>query len=163
MTYPSDEFLNTIYLFLLDIGAKNDIGTTKAEKSSYVKRFYEKICAQNPLFPKNNESKVWATWMSDVISGKAPRRGNNLSAMLICFNDWIKLNAHDYLPKVTPQYATEDTYGSIESWPDSVLVNQLAIIKQIGDGSVDWLNGMRGARGYLGRLKAESQKRGISA
>lgn len=160
MATHSDNTLRMLYHFLVDIGAKPDL-VSKDERRDYMVRLYDTICTDNPMFPKEDESKVWASWTTAVLNGSAGRRGNNLSALLQCFNDWIRREMPRFRP--APDYEIQDnTPTKLEGWTDEMLLDQLSIIKRVGEGSTAWLGALRGTDSYLNRLHKEINKRKLT-
>lgn len=160
MTSHSDQTLRTLYFFLCDIGAKPDL-SDKKELRLYMERFYDNLYTDNPMFPKDRpESKVWAQWMSSVMDGKAMRKGNNMSAMLQCFNNWARTNIsrQPIKPDIQGERAVD---GPLEEWPNDVLLNQIAVIERMGNNAGAWLRGAKGAASWVGRIEAEIEKRGL--
>ena len=161
---PDRQILNTLYMFLVDIGMKPTSDTPEG-KQDWVKRFYDIVKTKNPLFPTDvPEGKVWGAFTAAVFEGKAQRRGQNIGALRESFDNWIRQEMPKLKPKPPPieNTHTQDVYGRLEQWPDNVLIGQIRTIRSIGAGSNAWLAGTKGARGYCARIIAELTKRGIN-
>jgi hypothetical protein len=168
--------IDGIYHFLQDIGAKNDIPADKTEAKNYVIRIHEQLAINNPIFPSEVEfSKIYNAWMADVIYGRSVRKGNNVSALVICLNDWIQLNSHLFHSK--PESKPQQLPDRLENWDDDTIRNQLLTLKQIAgeDDTTEtrpgkksqsgrgWLMALYaiGGKGYTYRLSQEAKRRGI--
>lgn len=124
--------LNTIYLFLNDIGAKRTIPTeTKQATQQYIIRLHEALTVLNPKFREDLIfDEVYPLFFMDVIYERAQRNGNNISSLCICFNKWLSDNSQKFeqeeqKPKV------EKPSTPVESFDDHTLTNLYQIITKL--------------------------------
>lgn len=155
--YPK-EVMNALYLFLVDIGAKNEIPD---DRKSYLIRLHEAISINNPVYPEDvNFDEIYPKFFNDVITGKAKRYGNNLSALVQCFNSWYQLNSHRYIEhKIIATPSNDSESGRrIEQWSDESInsaYNTLAMIY----GDYRELEIFKSTKGQIARLKREYETR----
>lgn len=158
--------LNMLYKFLVDIGANRDLPDDKLQLKQYLIRLHETITLKNGMFPIYAEfTKIYKSWMDDVIFGKIGRNGNNISALARCFNEWYKANAVNWIGVEHKGEQVERTSGrgteTIEKMPDEELLKILKIIDRIGGNDMGSLFNTTKAMSYCNRVLEECKKRGL--
>lgn len=152
--------LNTLYIFLIDIGAKRTIPIDLNEKRTYLIRLHESMTTKNPMFnPDIPFSEIYPQFFTDVLYEKTSRSGNNISALSVCFNNWYKENAKEYLPKNEPQIVKDSTNGTVEDLSDQELTNIYSTIMLLNSNGLKSLFDSQKADSYFKRVKEEYEKR----
>lgn len=124
--------LNTIYLFLNDIGAKRTIPTeTKQATQQYIIRLHEALTVLNPRFREDLFfDEVYPLFFMDVIYERAQRNGNNISSLCICFNKWLSDNSQKFKEE-EQKLKKEAPSTPVESFDDNTLSNLYQIITKL--------------------------------
>lgn len=147
--------LNTLYDFHQDIGAVKELPTNRADGLNYLVRLHETIAVNNPIFPDDILfDLIYADWMMDVVYERAPRKGNNISALARCFNEWYKINAINYIKAAPITYTNSSK--KVEQFDNNTIQRQYQIIKMLNGNSMDGgLFATGGAKSYFKRIKQE--------
>lgn len=152
--------LNTLYIFLVDIGAKRTIPIDLTEKRAYLIRLHESMTTKNPMFnPNIFFSDIYPKFFMDVLYEKTSRSGNNISALSVCFNNWYKENAKDFLPTNQPQVVKKDSVGTVEDLSDQELTNIYSTIMLLNSNGLKSLFDSQKADSYFKRIKEEYERR----
>ena len=151
--------LNLLYDFHQDIGALKELPTERAAGVRYLIRLHETITVNNQIFPDTVRfDTIYADWMMDVIYEKAQRKGNNISALARCFNEWYKTNAINYIQSETFSHGYSNK--SVQQFDDDTIIRQYEIIKMLNNNNMDsGLFATGGAKSYFKRIKLEFNKR----
>jgi hypothetical protein len=147
--------LNLLYDFHTDIGAVKELPNSREEGLSYLVRLHETIAVNNIIFPDDVRfEKIYADWMLDVVYERAPRKGNNISALARCFNEWYKINAINYIKAAPITYTNSSK--KVEQFDNDTIQRQYQIIKMLNGNSIDsGLFATGGAKSYFKRIKQE--------
>jgi len=152
--------LNTLYIFLVDIGAKRTIPIDLTEKRAYLIRLHESMTTKNPMFNPNIPfADIYPKFFMDVLYEKTSRSGNNISALSVCFNNWYKENAKNYLPTNQPEVVKKYSSGTIEDLSDQELSNIYSTIMLLNSNGLKSLFDSQKADSYFKRIKEEYDKR----
>lgn len=153
------EMMNTLFGFMHDIGAKNELPYEKEKIQKYLIRLHEVLMVENPMIPDDIPfTDIYPQFMMDVIYNKAQRHGNNISALAYCFNEWYKKNADNYLKKKEFHKPVKAT--RLESWDDKTIHDLYQTVMMLTrNNTIDGIWKMKGGESFFGRLKAEFQKR----
>lgn len=152
--------LNTIYLFLSDIGAKRTVPTeTKQATQQYIIRLHEALTVLNPKFREDLIfEEVYPLFFMDVIYERAQRNGNNISSLCICFNKWLSDNALKFQKEEqVPKTQSEST--PVESFDDHTLSNLYEIITKLYGYNEIGLKNIDGIDKFTTRVIHEYRRR----
>ena len=166
---PDRDLMNTIYRFLFDIGARNEIPTDKNESQAYLIRWHEALI-RSPHWPEKVPFyEVYAKFMSEMLNGSIDRKGNNIQAIVMAFQRWVDLKGgkdkiwpHLQPKTLQPVSYDDDVTGRLETWPDEVLIQQAETISMIWGSSIGRLAESLGANHYRRRIYQEMNRRGIT-
>lgn len=152
--------LNTIYKFHIDIGASKELPTDKRTLQSYLIRLHETITVNNPIYPEDVEfDTIYPSWMMAVIYEEAKRNGNNISALARCFNEWYKINAHQYIKSTAPSYSNSSN-RTVADFSNAEIARQYDLILMLNENNLNTgLFGSTGAKSYFNRVKEEYIRR----
>lgn len=177
------EMLNAIYLFLIDIGASRDIPESEGPRKAFIQRVHESLSVNNPFYPEDIPFHVvYPRFFSVVINNQVERRGNNISALVGAFKNWISNprvteELYETWYRIEPSAAPKQLQSAVpgetpdeietnriiegqpvEKWPDSVLKEQLQTIQRIF-GQLEEV--MPSTSGYRKQVIQEAKNRGL--
>ena len=162
------DLLNELYKFLVDIGANRELPEDKPALKQYLIRLHETIAIKNGMFPLYSPFlDIYKAWMSDVVYGKIGRNGNNISALVRCFNEWYKINAATWINNGSPDLQVERASGKgpsgkrVEEMDDDQLVSLLQTLEKIGGSDMKSLFNTTGSESFTNRVLEECKKRGL--
>jgi hypothetical protein len=156
--------INTIYVWLKDIGAHNEIPADKEKKRDYVLRVHEYLTVLNDRYPMDlSFYDCYAKFFKATISGDASRKGNNIAALVQCLNEWLPKAFQKKGKELTPliNRAEDDRLiqgVSVEKFPDHIILSQFRQIETIFG---DLNNLFPNAKGYMHKIKEEAISRGL--
>jgi len=153
------DMMNSLFAFMHDIGAKNELPYEKSKTQQYLIRLHETIMVNNPMIPNDLDFRdIYPSFMMDVIYNKAKRNGNNISALAYCFNEWYKTNAEKFLQskqEVKPVKSTK-----LEAWDDKTIHDLYqTVVMLTKHNMIDGIWKMKGGESFFGRLKREFDNR----
>jgi hypothetical protein len=153
------EMMNTLFGFMHDIGAKNELPYEKDKIQKYLIRLHEVLMVENNMIPDDIPfTDIYPQFMMDVIYNKAKRHGNNISAIAYCFNEWFKINADKYLIK--KDFTKETKSTKLEAWDDKTIHDLYqTVVMLTRNNMIDGIWKMKGGDSFFGRLKTEFHKR----
>jgi len=185
--YPKPErpATDSLYEMYLKIGALNELPSDKDQISSFLSELWVALFYENHLVPQDIPGDIVVSEFTKAfVSGRAPRRGNNMAAIVTAFNDWIVSSGvrdrlyetrNKYYPQKKPKELPRQTTPidetdhermisgeKVENWPDETIVDQHKKINQVmGNESFDqWMSGLNG-KGYIKRIFNEAERRGL--
>lgn len=180
--------IETVQWFLTDIGAEKHLSKEENQRLTELKRFHEKLSVDNHAFPENIPFHIiYPCFFTAVVNNSVERKGNNVSAIIGAFRQWIALPDQldklqkayrdeypDEQPKSLPErtsYSDDHTEAEmnslikntpIEKWPDEVIIDQHKKIYMMMDDDAwrDWLENL-GGKGYIKKVLNEVEKRDL--
>lgn len=135
-----EEIYNSIYDFLIDIGAGNLLPDGDKNIKEYITKWHETFIHSN-LYPDQIPfTEVYKKFFTAVITGAADRKGNNIAAMIECFNHWFQISGGK--TKIFPEYFQTKSYSpnyrpepsmpdDISKWKDEDIISQYEGIQKI--------------------------------
>jgi hypothetical protein len=156
--------MNTIYMWLKDIGAHGEIPADKEKRKDYLLRLHEYLTVLNDRYPMDlSFYDCYAKFFKATVIGEAQRKGNNIAALVQCLNEWLPKAFQRKGVELTPfiNRADDDKLiqGSVvEKFPDHVILSQFRQIETIF-GNLN--NLFPSAKGYMAKIKREAISRGL--
>jgi len=87
---PSKEAIRSIQMLHTKIGASNDLPQKVELRYSYLCELWNTMYLKNNLCPGDVPFPIVLTEFTEaLVHGRAERKGNNMSAIVQCFNAWI--------------------------------------------------------------------------
>ena len=87
---PSKEAIRSIQMLHTKIGASNDLPQKAELRYSYLCELWNTMYLKNNLCPGDVPFPIVLTEFTEaLVHGRAERKGNNMSAIVQCFNAWI--------------------------------------------------------------------------
>lgn len=150
--------LNSLYLFLKDIGAVRTVPSDNESKRLHIIRLHEALTVMNPSFNEDVPFlDVYPDFFMDVIYEKVSRNGNNISSLCICFNKWYKDNSTRFVKEQEVEQVVDNR--QIEDFDDNTiksLYNTLNIL--YSNSTIDIIDRTKDTS-YFARVKNEYEKR----
>lgn len=152
------EVLNSLFLFLKDIGAGRTVPLDSESKKLYIIRLHEALTVMNPSFNEDiSFIDVYPDFFMDVIYERVSRNGNNVSSLCICFNKWYKNNSTRFAQ--VQEVEQEIDNRQIEDFDDNTiksLYNTLTIL--YSNSTIDIIDKTKDTS-YFSKVRNEYEKR----